>query len=63
MDQNTITIDIDDLRRDMMDYYGSAMSSGFPMAVVDLTRVERASGEELVQMAIDAGVDIRKYSV
>lgn len=63
MDKETITIDIDDLRRDMMDYYGSAMSSGFPMAVMDLTRVERASGEELVQMATAAGMDIRMYSV
>ena len=56
-------IDIDKLRRDMMDDYGTAMSSGFPMAVADLSRVERMSDRELVELAQKKGVDLRKYII
>jgi len=44
-------IDVDRLRRDMKDYFGTAMFSGFPMAVMDLSRVERMSDRELVELA------------
>ena len=54
-------IDTDRLRRDMMDYYGTAMFSGFPMAVVDLSRIERASDEELIEIAQKNGVDLSEY--
>lgn len=32
-------IDVNHLRRDMKDYYGTAMFNGFPMAVMDLSKV------------------------
>ena len=54
-------IDTDRLRRDLMDYYGTAMFSGFPMAVVDLSRIERASDEELIEIAHKNGVDLSEY--
>lgn len=54
-------IDINRLRRDMKDYYGTAMFNGFPMAVIDLSRVERMSDRELVELAQKNGVDLRKY--
>lgn len=54
-------IDTDRLRRDLMDYYGTAMFSGFPMAVVDLSRIERASDEELIEIAQKNGVDLSEY--
>ena len=54
-------IDVDALRRDLKDYYGSAMCSGFPMAVVELTQVQNASPQELVDMAQRAGVDLGRY--
>ncbi len=56
-------IDIDALRRDMKDYYGTAMFSGFPMAVMDLSKVERLSDQELVEVVQKNGVDLRKYIV
>ena len=56
-------IDISRLRRDLEDYYGTAMFSGFPMAVMDLSRVERMSGRELVELAQKNGVDLGKYIV
>ena len=54
-------IDIEKLRNDMEDYYGTAMFGGFPMAVIELNRIQRASNEDIIQMAIDQGIDLRKY--
>ena len=56
-------IDIDRLRDDLKDDYGSAMFSGFPMAVMDLARIDRLSDQELVELAKKNGVDLRKYIV
>lgn len=54
-------IDVDALRRDLKDYYGSAMCSGFPMAVVELSQVESASPQELVELSQRAGFDLCDY--
>ena len=56
-------IDVNRLRRDMKDYYGTAMFNGFPMAVMDLSRVESMSDQELVELAHKNGVDLRKYII
>ena len=56
-------IDVNRLRRDMKDYYGTAMFNGFPMAVMDLSKVERLSDRELVELAQKNGVDLRKYII
>lgn len=56
-------IDVDGLRRDMKEEYVAAMCCGFPMAVVDLTEVERMSDQELVEQALKNGVDLRMYRV
>ena len=56
-------IDVSRLRRDMKDYYGTAMFNGFPMAVMDLSKGERMSDRELVELAKKNGVDLRKYIV
>ena len=56
-----VTIDIDRLRRDMKDYYGTAMLNVSPIAVMDLSRVERASDMEIVEMAQKNGVDLSDY--
>ena len=39
------------LRKKLEDYYGTAMCSGFPMAMMELEEVRRASDEEIIQMA------------
>ena len=54
-------IDIDKLREDMEDNYGSAMVDGFPMAEMELSMVEDMSDQELVEFARENGVDLRKY--
>lgn len=58
-----MNIDIEKLRRDLIDYFGTAMASGFGMAVMDLTKVERASDEELINIALDCGFDLNDYVV
>lgn len=57
------SIDIDRLRRDMKDYYGTAMVNASPMAMMDLSKVERASDEQIVKMAQEQGVDLKKYVI
>ena len=46
----------DELREQLMDYYGTAMTSGMPMAVVDLVNIEQASDEDIIQLARNIGL-------
>ncbi len=55
------TVDTNRLRNDMMDHYGSAVYSGFPMAQADLIHVQRASDAELIREAQKSGFDLNKY--
>ena len=57
------TIDVDELRDYLLDYCGTAMMSGFPVAVLDVADIERASGHELCRIAESMGVDLRKFTV
>ena len=56
-------IDVDRLRSDLMDYYGTALAGGFPMAALDLAKIERASDSEIVRIAEKNGFDLRRYAV
>ena len=55
-------IDYESLRRDLIDYFGSAMSS-FPLALMDVVNVESASEEELLELAIENGFDLSNHIV
>lgn len=55
-------IDIERLRQDLINYYGSAMMFQ-PLAIADLTKVENASPEELVRIAIANGFDLEDYKI
>ena len=57
------TIDINRLRRDLMEYFGTAMFNASPLAVMDLSRIERASDLDVVKMAQENGMDLRDYIV
>ena len=62
MSKETITIDVDRLRDDMRnESYGAYFGGGFGGALIEAFDVERASDEKLVEMAIQQGIDIRKY--
>ncbi len=54
-------LDIDRLRKDLMDKYGTAMFSGFPAAVMDLSRIERMSDQEIIEAAQKQRIDLSKY--
>ena len=54
-------IDIEKLRKDLTDYYGTAFTGGFPVAVIELSEVEKANDSELIKIAEKNGFDLRKY--
>ena len=56
-----MNIDFEKLRSNLINYFGTAMMSGFGMAVIDLTRVERATDEELIEIALECGFDLNNY--
>lgn len=58
-----VLLDFERIRNDLMDYYGTAMSSGFGMAVMDLVKIQKASYEELIEYAQDCNIDIEKYVI
>ncbi len=39
--------EVKELRDKLRDYYGTAMTSGFPMAVIDLGNVDKLTDEEV----------------
>ena len=48
--------DVEQLRNRLKDYYGTAMFNGFPMAVIDLGKVDRMSDEEVIELAYEVGI-------
>ena len=49
--------DVEELRRKLEDYYGTAMMNGFPMAVMDLSGVEHLSEDEVRELAEELGLE------
>jgi hypothetical protein len=49
------------LREALKDYYGTAIYSGLPMAMMKLVDIERASDKELIRLAEQAGFDLSDY--
>lgn len=60
---NNYEIDIEKLRRDLIDYFGTAMYNGSPQAMIELSRIEQASPSELINIAINNGFDINDYVI
>lgn len=57
-----VEIDIEKLRSDLMDYFGTAMGF-FPVATMDLVKVQNASPEELINISLRNNFDLSKYIV
>ncbi len=57
-----IEIDVETLRADVMDYYGTA-TPYYPQAIIDLGRIENASPEEVVNNARYNGFNLEDYEV
>ncbi|MBR3161339.1 MAG: hypothetical protein IKF19_01250 [Bacilli bacterium] len=58
---NIDDINIEKLRKDLIDYYTSAMFIASPIAILDLTKVEKANDEEIVTIAINNKFDLNNY--
>jgi len=64
MYDETITIDVDALREDMKnECLGAFFGGGFGGALIEAGDIERANSEQLVQMAINQDINLRKYQV
>ncbi|MEE1272885.1 MAG: hypothetical protein UHI81_00110 [Olegusella sp.] len=48
--------EFDDLRRDLIDFCGTAAASGFSAAWADLAEIDRLSGRELLDKACELGI-------
>jgi len=57
-----MTIDIDALRNDLINYFGTAMMTNI-FAQADLIKVESASPEELITIAEKNGFDLSDYEI
>ena len=51
-------VEISYLRAQLRDYYGTAMVSGFPMAVMELSEVDSMSDDEVIEKAEELGLDV-----
>lgn len=54
-------LNIDKLREDLLDYYGTAMFNVSPLAIIELTKIEKASNEELIEIALNNNFDLNEY--
>lgn len=57
------TIDIDELRDYLRDYYGTAMMAGLWPALGDLGQIDVLDGYELCELAEREGVDLQQFVV
>ena len=48
------------LRKDLINYFGTAMSF-IPIAMIEISKVEKAEEEELIRIAVENGFDLSKY--
>jgi len=58
-----MNIDIEKLREDLIDYYGTAMFNASPLAMIELTKIEKATDKEIIQIAIDNKFDLNEYII
>ena len=64
MSNTIVTIDIEQLREDLRsDVLGAYFGGGFGGALMEAFDIDNATPEELLQMAQDNGVDLRRYVV
>lgn len=50
-----------ELKKDLINYFGTAMSSGNPMAIIELSTVETGSEQQLLEIAVKNGFDLTEY--
>ncbi len=58
-----MTYNLEKLRIDLVDECLAAMFSGLPVAIVDLTQIEKADKNQLLQYAKKFGLNLDKYQI
>ena len=53
--------DLERLRKDLKDYYGTAMFNGNPAALMELSHISGLSNEEILDFAKKIGMNLDKY--
>ena len=61
MNINIEDIDVDKLRKDLIEHFTASMFIVSPVALMDLTQVENASDEEVIKIAIDNKFNLNNY--
>ena len=56
------TIDYERLRRDLIDYYGTALTM-FPQAIMEVMDIKKASYDKLLQYARKSGFNLNNYII
>ena len=56
-----MNINVKNLKRDLISYFGSAIFMVSPIAMMELARVERATSEELIEIEKENGFDLCNY--
>jgi hypothetical protein len=56
-------IDIQQLRNDLLDYYGTAAASGISAAIITLAQIEAFSDQELLEYALKENIYLEQYTV
>ena len=56
-------IDINKLRDDLINYFGTAMFNASPLAMIELSKVEKANDKQLIEIAIKNNFDLKDYEI
>lgn len=58
---NEVNLNIEKLRNDLYDYFGTAMVNSSKLAMAELTKIEKATFYELIKIAEENGFDLNQY--
>lgn len=56
-----MNVDVEKLRKDLIDYFTSAKFIVSPIALLDLIKVKKASDDMIIKIALDNNFDLEKY--
>jgi len=55
-------IDYNSLRNDLIEYFGTALRI-YPIAIIEISKIELASNSDLLEIAINNGFNISDYEI
>ena len=56
------SIDIEQLRQDLIDFFGSATNTN-PVAIMNITEIETADANELIDIAVENDFNLEDYYI